>query len=328
MASAAAAKVSETNADASQKAAAESESAAGLSAEAAANSASASGEYADAALASKEAAALSAGEAKKSETSAAASATTAADSLAGIEVKANEAAESAVLASKKATEASTSAGEAKISQTKAKESEDKAYEYAQNAQSSVASVKWKGTSAEMDLTTDSPKWVKISRARMPQSTSTVYIEIIGGAGYEVNSPYQAAMADIVLRTASGDPRGLNVVTYRTMDSAVQNVATVNTDEDNYDIYLNAGAGAQKLIVNLQFSGAAVETLEVFEVLDTLPENAVVGVVYHRVLSDADGSITGSLMGNASSATVLQTARSIGGVLFDGSKDIVLPGVNA
>jgi hypothetical protein len=59
----------------------------------------------------------------------------------------------------------------------------------------------------MDLTTDSPKWVKISRARMPQSTSTVYIEIIGGAGYEVNSPYQAAMADIVLRTASGDPRG-------------------------------------------------------------------------------------------------------------------------
>ncbi|EHF3547118.1 phage tail protein [Salmonella enterica] len=328
VASAAAAKVSETNADASQKAAAESESAAGLSAEAAANSASASGEYADAALASKEAAALSAGEAKKSETSAAASATTAADSLAGIEVKANEAAESAVLASKKATEASTSAGEAKISQTKAKESEDKAYEYAQNAQSSVASVKWKGTSAEMDLTTDSPKWVKISRARMPQSTSTVYIEIIGGAGYEVNSPYQAAMADIVLRTASGDPRGLNVVTYRTMDSAVQNVATVNTDEDNYDIYLNAGAGAQKLIVNLQFSGAAVETLEVFEVLDTLPENAVVGVVYHRVLSDADGSITGSLMGNASSATVLQTARSIGGVLFDGSKDIVLPGVNA
>nr|EFG8477708.1 phage tail protein [Escherichia coli] len=290
--------------------------------------ATASGEYADAALASKEAAALSAGEAKKSETSAAASATTAADSLAGIEVKANEAAESAVLASKKATEASTSAGEAKISQTKAKESEDKAYEYAQNAQSSVASVKWKGTSAEMDLTTDSPKWVKISRARMPQSTSTVYIEVIGGAGYEVNSPYQAAMADIVLRAASGDPRGLNVVTYRTMDSAVQNVATVNTDEDNYDIYLNAGAGAQKLIVNLQFSGAAVETLEVFEVLETLPENAVVGVVYHRVLSDADGSITGSLMGNASSATVLQTARSIGGVLFDGSKDIVLPGVNA
>lgn len=328
VASAAAAKVSETNADASQKAAAESESAAGLSAEAAANSASASGEYADAALASKEAAALSAGEAKKSETSAAASATTAADSLAGIEVKANEAAESAVLASKKATEASTSASEAKISQTKAKESEDKAYEYAQNAQSSVASVKWKGTSAEMDLTTDAPKWVKISRARMPQSTSTVYIEVIGGAGYEAGQPALAAMADIVLRTAAGDPKSVNAVAYRTMESAVLSVATVNTSDDNYDIYLKAGAGSQKLVVNLQSAGAVVETLEVLEVVDTLPEDAVEGTVYHRVISDQDGSITGSLVGNASTATVLQTACQIGGVRFDGSADINLPGVNA
>ncbi|EDW0215643.1 phage tail protein, partial [Salmonella enterica subsp. enterica] len=328
VASAAAAKASETNADASQKAAAGSESAAGLSAEAAANSATASGEYADAALASKEAAALSAGEAKKSETSAAASATTAADSLAGIEVKANEAAESAVLASKKATEASTSAGEAKISQTKAKESEDKAYEYAQNAQSSVASVKWKGTSAEMDLTTDSPKWVKISRARMPQSTSTVYIEVIGGAGYEAGQPELAAMADIVLRTAAGDPKSVNAVAYRTMDSAVLSVATVNTADDNYDIYLKAGAGSQKLVVNLQSAGAVVETLEVLGVVDALPEDAVEGTVYHRVISDQDGSITGSLVGNASTATVLQTARQIGGVRFDGSADINLPGVNA
>lgn len=327
VASAAAAKASETNADASQKAAAGSESAAGLSAEAAANSATASGEYADAALASKEAAALSAGEAKKSETSAAASATTAADSLAGIEVKANEAAESAVLASKKATEASTSAGEAKISQTKAKESEDKAYEYAQNAQSSVASVKWKGTSAEMDLTTDSPKWVKISRARMPQSTSTVYIEVIGGAGYEAGQPEFAAMADIVLRTAAGDPKSVNAVAYRTMESAVLSVATVNTSDDNYDIYLKAGAGSQKLVVNLQSAGATVETLEVLEVVDALPEDTVEGTVYHRVISDQDGSITGSLVGNASTATVLQTARRIGGVSFDGSTDINLPGVN-
>ncbi|MCV4796587.1 hypothetical protein OFB84_32180, partial [Escherichia coli] len=82
----------------------------------------------------------------------------------------------------------------------AKESETKAYEYAQNAQASVASVKWKGTSAEMDMATDAPKWVKVSTARMPQSTSTVYIEVIGGAGYEAGQPGLAAMADIVLRT--------------------------------------------------------------------------------------------------------------------------------
>ncbi|EFI9805708.1 phage tail protein, partial [Escherichia coli] len=40
-----------------------------------------------------------------------------------------------------------------------------------------------------------------------------------------------------------------------------------------------------------------------------------------------GGITGTLNGNASTATKLQTARSIGGVGFDGSANINLPGVN-
>ncbi|MGC6646457.1 tail fiber domain-containing protein, partial [Escherichia coli] len=40
-----------------------------------------------------------------------------------------------------------------------------------------------------------------------------------------------------------------------------------------------------------------------------------------------GGITGTLNGNASTATKLQTARSIGGVVFDGSANINLPGVN-
>ena len=348
-ASAAAAKTSETNADASQKAAAASESAAASSANAASESATAAGESADAALASKNAAASSEQKAKTSETNAksaetaaegsataaaksageaAASATTATEAMAVAEAKAKEASDSAALASTKATEATDAAAGAKTSELNAKESETKAYEYAQNAQASVASVKWKGTSAEMDMATDAPKWVKVSTARMPQSTSTVYIEVIGGAGYEAGQPGLAAMADIVLRTAAGDPKSLNAVAYRTMDSAVLTVATVKTTDDNYDIYLKAGAGSQKLVVNLQSAGAVVETLEVLEVVDTLPEDAVEGTVYHRVISDQDGSITGSLVGNASTATVLQTARQIGGVRFDGSADIDLPGVNA
>ena len=40
-----------------------------------------------------------------------------------------------------------------------------------------------------------------------------------------------------------------------------------------------------------------------------------------------GNVTGNLTGNASSATVLQTARTIGGVSFNGSASINLPGVN-
>ena len=41
-----------------------------------------------------------------------------------------------------------------------------------------------------------------------------------------------------------------------------------------------------------------------------------------------GGITGDLTGNADTATKIKTARKIGGVAFDGSADINLPGVNA
>ena len=40
-----------------------------------------------------------------------------------------------------------------------------------------------------------------------------------------------------------------------------------------------------------------------------------------------GDVTGDLTGNADSATALETARTIGGVSFDGSANIDLPGVN-
>jgi hypothetical protein len=43
---------------------------------------------------------------------------------------------------------------------------------------------------------------------------------------------------------------------------------------------------------------------------------------------AAGTITAALTGNASTATALATARTIGGVSFDGSANINLPGVNA
>jgi hypothetical protein len=43
--------------------------------------------------------------------------------------------------------------------------------------------------------------------------------------------------------------------------------------------------------------------------------------------DVTGNVTGAVTGNASTATALQTARNIGGVSFDGTASINLPGVN-
>ena len=43
---------------------------------------------------------------------------------------------------------------------------------------------------------------------------------------------------------------------------------------------------------------------------------------------SDATFTGAVTGNASTATTLATARTVGGVSFDGSANIDLAGVNA
>jgi hypothetical protein len=53
-----------------------------------------------------------------------------------------------------------------------------------------------------------------------------------------------------------------------------------------------------------------------------------GTVYGTFSGNLTGNVTGNVTGNAGTATTLQTARTIGGVSFNGSANINLPGVNA
>ena len=55
---------------------------------------------------------------------------------------------------------------------------------------------------------------------------------------------------------------------------------------------------------------------------------VTGNVTGNVTGDLTGDVTGTISGNAGTATALETARTIGGVSFDGTANINLPGVNA
>ena len=48
----------------------------------------------------------------------------------------------------------------------------------------------------------------------------------------------------------------------------------------------------------------------------------------NVTGNLTGNVTGNISGNSGSATVLQTSRTIGGVSFNGSSNINLPGVNS
>ncbi|STK06118.1 tail fiber protein [Escherichia coli] len=41
-------------------------------------------------------------------------------------------------------------------------------------------------------------WFKLATVTMPQASSVVYISLIGGAGYNVGSPQQAGISELVL----------------------------------------------------------------------------------------------------------------------------------
>ena len=51
------------------------------------------------------------------------------------------------------------------------------------------------------------------------------------------------------------------------------------------------------------------------------------VTFNSVSASLTGNVTGNVTGNAGTATALETARTIGGVSFDGTANINLPGVN-
>ncbi|ENB6193561.1 tail fiber protein [Escherichia coli] len=194
-------------------------------------------------------------------------------------------------------------------------------------------------------------WFKLATVTMPQASSIVYITLIGGAGYNVNSPMQAGISELVLRAGNGNPKGLTGALWRRTSVGFTNFAWVNTSGDTYDIYVEIGNYATS--VNIHWDCTANASVSIYTsptYSASKPSSVIDGVVYtmyssHQKptpldigalpttggtisgpLSVTDG-VTGTLNGNASTATKLQTARTIGGVAFDGSADINLPGVN-
>lgn len=129
-------------------------------------------------------------------------------------------------------------------------------------------------------------WYKLATVTMPQSTSTIKFEISGGNGYNVSTPHQCVISQIVLRTSNNNPKGINAVVW-SLDVAqgIKNVATVNTSGDVYDIYVNVGTYAQALAVSYY----ATPNANVNQIFDSnssgatetaveLPETAIQGQV--------------------------------------------------
>ncbi|EPC7901747.1 hypothetical protein ACR23M_003414 [Escherichia coli] len=378
--SASAAKTSETNAKASETRAESSKTAAASSASSAASSASSASASKDEATRQASAAKGSATTASTKATEAAGSATAASQSKTAAESAATRAEAAADRAEEIAgavamEDASlTTKGVVKLSSAVDSTSESlaatpKAVKVVNdNANSRVPSnrkINGKALTADITLT---PKdigtlnsitmsfsggagWFKLATVTMPQESSIVYIALIGGAGYNVGSPHQAGISELVLRAGNGNPKGITGALWKRTAVGLTNFAWINTSGDTYDIYVEIGNYATR--VNIHWDCTANATVSIYTsptYSASKPSSVTDGVVYtmystHQKPTPLDigalpttggtvsgplsvtGGITGTLNGNASTATKLQTARSIGGVVFDGSANINLPGVN-
>lgn len=123
-------------------------------------------------------------------------------------------------------------------------------------------------------------WHKLATVTMPQATSTVSIRIAGSSGFNVNSPEQASITEIVIRTSNNSPKGINSTLWRRTQKDQTRIATVNTSGDIYDVYIDCGPYSNKLSAQISYSNNASVTLYTDPSrVKTLPEGHVVGSVY-------------------------------------------------
>ncbi|KEK87828.1 phage tail fiber repeat family protein, partial [Escherichia coli 3-475-03_S3_C2] len=83
-------------------------------------------------------------------------------------------------------------------------------------------------------------WFKLATVTMPQASSVVSITLIGGAGFNVGSPQQAGISELVLRAGNGNPKGITGALWQRTSTGFTNFAWVNTSGDTYDIYVAIG----------------------------------------------------------------------------------------
>ncbi|EFP2230951.1 phage tail protein [Escherichia coli] len=103
-------------------------------------------------------------------------------------------------------------------------------------------------------------WFKLATVTMPQASSVVYISLIGGAGYNVGSPQQAGISELVLRAGNGNPKGLTGALWRRTSVGFTNFAWVNTSGDTYDVYVEIGNYATGVNIQWDYTSNASVTI--------------------------------------------------------------------
>ncbi|EPX8516500.1 prophage tail fiber N-terminal domain-containing protein [Shigella sonnei] len=345
--SAKAAKTSETNARSSETAAGQSASAAAGSKTAAALSASA--------------ASTSAGQASASATAAGKSAESAASSASTATTKAGKATEQATAAARSASAAKTSETNAKTSADNAASSKAAAASSASSAASSASSASAskdeatrQASAAKGSATTATTKASEAAGSATAASQSKVAAESAATRAETAAKRAEDIASAVGLEDASTTKKGIVQLSSATNSTSEKLAATpkaVKTVKDS---------SVQKTgdIMGGQLKISTINALRIFnqafglifrrseDYLHLIPtnegegENGDIGSLRPFSINlrsglvsignglKVGGSVTGNLTGNADTATKIKTARKIGGVAFDGSADINLPGVNA
>ncbi len=345
--SAKAAKTSETNAKSSETAAGQSASAAAGSKTAAALSASA--------------ASTSAGQASASATAAGKSAESAASSASTATTKAGKATEQATAAARSASAAKTSETNAKTSADNAASSKAAAASSASSAALSASSASAskdeatrQASAAKGSATTATTKASEAAGSATAASQSKVAAESAATRAETAAKRAEDIASAVALEDASTTKKGIVQLSSATNSTSEKLAATpkaVKTVKDSSVQKTGDTMGGQLKISTINalriFNQAfglifrrSEDHLHLIPTNEGEGENGDIGSLRPFSINlrsglvsignglKVGGSVTGNLTGNADTATKIKTARKIGGVAFDGSADINLPGVNA
>ncbi|XAO16659.1 L-shaped tail fiber protein [Escherichia phage FL12] len=136
-------------------------------------------------------------------------------------------------------------------------------------------------------------WYKFATVTIPQGTGTVTFKISGGAGFNFKRYSQASIAEIVLRTGNNNPKGINAVLWNRSDLSFNQIATMNTSGDTYDVYVFCDGYTNALVVEYSCSENSSVTVVglnggIQPAVDALPEGHVVGKTV-RLLNNIGGT---------------------------------------
>jgi hypothetical protein len=162
------------------------------------------------------------------------------------------------------------------------------------------------------------------------------ITAVVGASVDIPAGYGDADVDAHLSGGTGITYSAGVISTNDGQIAHDNLSgfVANEHIDHSGVTITAGSGltgggtiAATRTLNVGAGSYIIVNADDVAVDATSANTASKVVARDASGNFSAGTITATLSGNASTATALQTARTIGGVSFDGTANINLPGVN-